>query len=589
MNNAYENYSSKDLCLSFQKNNKNNKVLGKSLSNINSNNNDIKEFSFIDFKLRDEILNRLNVKSDRFGTKNYYNKQEFYESVEKRILLKKYIYELNKKYINDINRQKIDENKIIEKSKQTENIFKLITQNKLNILIDYNLFLQEKIHKMKQQDFEYYKYIENLKSEIKNLFIKIKIQSDKLWLLFDIRNFLICVKESISIKQLPLFFRFYNSDYLDDLTKKNENDIYLLEKMEKPKKSMNLFRIPTNLLVYIDALNGLDKEGMDKRFSKYLNVNYVIFNSVEEFIKKYVLTENMMLNHLRNSLLQNNYNEFQKYKLSKQINIIEKENKIFENDYKNTKKIYDEMKNDNNDYNKKIDKISLLKANNEEKNETEIINKEKENNEKFLKTVEIKYNIEKNYFLLKYNELKNNKKFKTEKEYVYYFIYKNIFQLYKIYPEYFHKQNIFSIKKMYLFINNIKNCDKFSYGLIQSNVIYLLTIYENAISSFLLDYKKSLESKISTNLYNKIKNNFKVNRKCMLLKKQKILENKVKKMRFEKYNEKQTRYRYLQRNPNIINPKKFQKNNSVNYRDNKQKDSYCEENNLLNYYLYLIK
>ena len=78
--------------------------------------------------------------------------------------------------------------------------------------------------------------------------------------------------------------------------------------MEKPKKSMNLFRIPTNLLVYIDALNGLDKEGMDKRFSKYLNVNYVIFNSVEEFIKKYVLTENMMLNHLRNSLLQNNYN-----------------------------------------------------------------------------------------------------------------------------------------------------------------------------------------------------------------------------------------------------------------------------------------
>ena len=52
---------------------------------------------------------------------------------------------------------------------------------------------------MKEKDFEYCKYIELLKSQIKNLFIKIKIESDKLWVLFDIRNFLICVKESISI------------------------------------------------------------------------------------------------------------------------------------------------------------------------------------------------------------------------------------------------------------------------------------------------------------------------------------------------------------------------------------------------------
>ena len=56
---------------------------------------------------------------------------------------------------------------------------------------------------MRQIDFELYKYIEQLINQIKELFIQIKVKSDRLWYLFDIRNFLICVKEGISLKNLP--------------------------------------------------------------------------------------------------------------------------------------------------------------------------------------------------------------------------------------------------------------------------------------------------------------------------------------------------------------------------------------------------
>ena len=419
-------------------------------------------------------------------------------------------------------------------------------------------------------------------------------------MLFDIRNFLICVKESISIKKLPLIFRLYNSDYLDELSKKNESDIYFLEKMKKPKKNMNLFRIPTNLIVYIKAVNGLDKENIDKRFAKYLNSNYKIFNNVEEFIEKYILTEKTMLNHLRNSLIQNNYNEYEKIKLIKKINIMEKDNKIFEIDFKNTKKYYDKLKNDNGYFGRKYNELSIVNKFNKIDKETKIkddldlkeikyknfLEKEKEfkNNENFLKLLQKKYNIEKNQFLLKYNELKNNKKFKNEKEYVYYFIYKNILQLFKIYPEYFYKRSIFSLKEMNLYINNIKNCNKLSELIIQTNVIYLLTIYENAISYFLLDYQKDLDIYGSTDYYQKIKRSIIVNKKSFLFKQQNILENKVKAMRFEKYHKKQTQYRYKQRNVVLTSSiEKYKKDNLLNYVNINKKDSYSEENSFLSY------
>ena len=205
-----------------------------------------------------------------------------------------------------------------------------------------------------------------------------------------------------------------------------------------------------------------------------------------------------------------------------------------------------------------------------------------------MKLLQNKNTNEKKQFLLRYKELKNIKKFRTEKEYVYYFIIKNILQLFKIYPEYFYNQDKFSLKKMYKYISNIKYCSKFPDSFIQLNIIYLLNIYESAITDFLLDYRKNLKLYSSTNFYKKIRKDLILNKKIKLLQQQKILENKVKKMKFEKINLKQTRYRYKQRNvviPNSLSFKKAYSMNSMNNNKNinKQKESNYEEMSLLSF------
>ena len=566
---------------------------------ITTKNKDTKDIntkiSFIGYKIQDELFDILNCKSNCLGSNNYNNKNNFKESIQRRALIQKYIYEQKNRYKNDVKNEQIYKKEINNKEKKIKNIYNKVSNDECNILSNYNLFLQRKIHDMKELDYEFCKKIESLKSQVKNLFIKIKIESDRLWSLFDIRNFLVCVKESISIRQLPLIFRLYNSDYLDELSKINENDIYLLEKMEKPKKNMNLFRIPTNLIMYINALSGLHKETIDKRFLKYLDCNYIIFNTVEEFIEKYILTERNMLDHLRNSLQYNTYNQSQQLNLKKQIDIIEKDNKIFEDDYNKVKKVYEKTKNVNGHYEKIINNLSSYtisekNENDEDISETELENrkfleneKQFKNNELFLKMIQKKYNIEKNHFMLKFNELKNIKKFRTEKEYVYYFIIKNLLQLFKIYPEYFYIKSKYSYKRMNKYINNIKDCHKLPNIIIQMNVIYLLSIYEAAINNFLIDYQKNLEKYSSSNYYQKLKRNLIINKKSILFKQQSEIENKVKKMKFEKYNKKHTKYRYRQRNVNIIDPLKFKKANSMDNKIINQKEGLSEEKDLLIY------
>lgn len=568
----------------FDQRNYKNKIMKKSFSNNNIN--DIKRVTFIEQNLRDELYDIYNFRYNGLGSSSYNNKLFFNQSTTRRILLKKYISDQEKKYVQDIKNFQEHKEKILDNEKKINNIYKLVSNNELNVFINYNKFLQKKVNEMKEKDIELYKKIEFLKSQIKNLFINIKIESDKLWFLFDIRNFLICVKEKISIKKLPLIFRVYNSNYLDELTKKNENDIYIFEKMEEKKNNTNLFQIPSNLIVYIKSLHELNKTTIDKKFLKYLDANHIIFNTPEEFIDKYILTEKIMLDNCRKSLSQKNYNDSQKIVFEKEIDIMEKEYKLFEEEYNKKKKIYNELKNNNSLYDKKYMKLSSLKDDKKEELVQNYKIKEEQYNdiEKILKSFK-NNSFEKNQFLLKLYEIKKSKNFKTEKEYVYYFICKNIIELFRIYPNYFFKQKNFSLDEMNKYINNIKNCNNFPNLIIKSNIIYLLRIYENAISSFLLDYKKNIEIS-SSKIYEKIKKKEAINKKNLLFKQQRILENNLKKIKLEKYNKKQEKYRYKQRNVIITKSKsltQFSKLGSYDKKNIIQKDNYFDENNLLSY------
>ena len=523
----------------------------------NANGNE--KISYFDKLFRDELFDIHNCNNNQIGNNSHNNATYFKESTKNRLLIRNYLYQKEKKYERDLERNINYKNAIIENSKRINNIFNNVINYKINKVVDYNKFLKNQIKFMKDKDFELYKYIEQLIKEIKDLFINIKIKSDKLWQLFEIRNFLICVKEGISVKQLPLVFRCYNSEYLDELTKLNDNDIYKLGKMNKRKNNLNIFHLPTNLLIYIKSLNGLENVEIDKKFNKYLDPNYKIFNNPDDFIKYYSQIEKKFLDNLRSSLMQKDLNESIKLKLLSKIRDIKKDNQLFKDDFNNVKNYFTKIKTNNDTNIKKKLRLSLstgdirarkLESENIKllKNPEIIKHIEEEKDDKFLKVIRRNNDMEKNQFLYKFHQLKKEKKYITMKEYIYYYIVEINLKFFEKCPKYFYNQEIFDIKIYHENINMIKNRDKFPDFLIRRNIIYLLNIYENAINSFLYDYKSDIKKFLKTNEYYKIRKKEINTKKNFLFKKQKLLDFKIKEMKINKYKRKFNKYRYIQRN-----------------------------------------
>ena len=568
-----------------------------SASNIKPNTNtgnQIQKISFFDRLFRKELYDIHNYNNNSSGINDHRNYFCFKESTKNRALIRNCIYQKEKKYRKDLedkNKHKIEVNKNLKKIKY---IYKDVTMNKINIEIDYNTFLKEKIQSMKDQDFELYKYIEILLKQIKDLFIQIKIKSDRLWHLFDIRNFFICVKEETSIKNLPLIFRCYNSDYLDELTKISEADFHSLEQKNKKKNNLNFFHIPNNLLIYIKSLNDLDNGEIESKYQKYLDPNYIIFNSPEDFIKTYKLVEKKILDNLKKSLVQKTLSEKMKLKLISIINDLENEDKSFTGDYNNIKDYCSEIKINNDIMKKRKLRLSVstgnlkLKRNNlgallNLKDESVLKNIEEKKDESFLKLIRRNHDVEKNQFLYRYYQLQKIKNFNTKKEYVYYYIIKNNIKFFETCPEYYYNQEIFDLKKFNDYIDNIRNLEQYSESFITSNILYLLNIYENAINSFLYSYYDTKRKYMKTDKYYTVRKKEINEKKNYLFEKQRLLDFKIKEMKIKKYNRKYTKYRYIQRNSylnsSLTNIHSKGKSFELKTNNKKDKDEYC----MLNY------
>ena len=558
------------------------------------NANNIQKISYFDKLFRGELFNIHNYNNNQKGNNIHNNNLYFKESTKNRVLIRNYLYQKEKKFQQELEYDKKYKKSVIKNSEKIKYIYDDVINNKINKVIDYNTFLKNKIKIMKEKDFDLYKYIEQLIQEIKNLFINIKIKSDKLWQLFDIRNFLICVKEGISIKKLPIAFKCYNSDYLDDLTKLNEKDIYSLSQMNKRKNNLNIFHLPTNLLLYIKTLNGLDNEEMDKKFTKYLDMNNKIFNSPEEFIKTYMQNEKKVLDFLRTSLAEKNINENIKLKLISQIKEIEEDEETYRADFDNVKNYFKKVKDNNGNMNKKKLRLSLstedilIKRRKEKllkiKDESILKNIEDKNDENFLKLIRRNNDMEKSQFLYKFHQLKKIKKFDVMKEYVYFYIVDINLKFLEKCPIYFYNQEIFDRKIFNNYINNIKNSNKFPDYVIRGNILYLLNIYENAINSFLSDHKNLLRQYQKTNEYYNIRKKEINEKKNFLFKKQKMLDSKIKEMKINKYNRKFTKYRYIQRNSFIDSSMTniHSKGKSFEFKNVKKKDNEDKLNHFIN-------
>ena len=560
------------------------------------NSNTFQKISYFDKKFREELFDIHNYNNNQIGNNSHNNTMYFKESTKNRALIRDYLYQKEKKYEEELENILNYKKVIIENSKRIKYLFNDVINNRINKVIDYNTFLKNKIKILKAKDFELYKYIEQLIKEIKDLFINIKVKSDKLWQLFDIRNFLICVKEGISVKELPLAFRCYNSDYLDELTKLNEKDIYSFEKMNKRKNNLTIFHLPTNLMIYIKSINGLENEEMDDKFSKYLDPNYRIFESVDEFIRFYKLIEKKILDNLKISLEKKDLNDSIKIKLISQIRDMEKDNQLFKEDFDNAEKHFIKLKLNNDNIVKK--KLSLsssfgdlrskkkIELKNIHLKNSEILKHiEDKKDEKFLKIIRRNHDMEKNQFLYKFHQLKKDKKFNTMKEYVYYYIVQNNLKFFEKSPEYFYNQEIFNIKIFNEYINNIKNSKSFPDYIIRKNIIYLLNVYENAINKFLSDYKMSTKKYQKTNEFNKIRKKEINYKKYFLFKKQRLLDFKIKEMRIDKYNRKFTKYRFIQRNAFINSSltNTHSKGKSIELKNNNNKIDEEDYNLLLKY------
>jgi len=108
----------------------------------------------------------------------------FKESTKNRILIRNYLFQKEKIYQKELEINKNYKKEILEQSEKMKYFYNDILNNKINKLVDYNFFLKKRIKIEKEKNFELYKYTEKLINELKDLFMKIKIISDKLWILF---------------------------------------------------------------------------------------------------------------------------------------------------------------------------------------------------------------------------------------------------------------------------------------------------------------------------------------------------------------------------------------------------------------------
>ena len=130
----------------------------------------IENISFFDKMFRNELFDfgnhNINLNYDKDKNSVY-----FKESTKKRALIRNYIYQKKKKYENEL-KYKERYTKVVNKNCRKINIlYNDAIKNQINKLVDYNFYLKEKIKKMKQEDVELYRQIEQLLKIIKELFI----------------------------------------------------------------------------------------------------------------------------------------------------------------------------------------------------------------------------------------------------------------------------------------------------------------------------------------------------------------------------------------------------------------------------------
>ena len=472
--------------------------------------------------------------------KEFKKLSKFRRKLKTTILLKTFVHKQKKNYENKLKEGEVNERLIFDLNRKIENISFIIKElDNILTLYSYTNFLAERRRQVTYQNLREYTIIDYLKNDVNELFTNIKMEAEKLADLMNIRNLLICIREGVSIKDLPVNFTFFNDNYVATL----DNVFKLIIKSnEKLKENEYInFEIPTNLLEYLysKTIEKMKNFTVNKQFKNYLKLSFPIFKSVEEFEKYFNGVENKIKDHLI-FILNENYEEYQP-----ETNTEENENKKLINikEQCQEKKIkLDNLKKENillKRYHKKLlQENNLIKYNNKNSEKDNLKSMNKLLLESFIKSdsaQEIK-------FLYNFNRLKSKKNYEIKGAYIYYTLMKYILYIYKNYPEYIVKLHNFRLDEFKLRIKNFNVFIKSSsFKIIAEEILYLLSIYESTITNLMFDLDNLKRDPNYINAFNNISDEIFNNRRLEFTKFRVDLKEKVKNARYGKISDKQSK------------------------------------------------
>ena len=475
------------------------------------------------------------------------SKLSYSARMEKIILLKKYIFDQKLNYKNKLLENEIDDNLIIKYNSKIQRINFIIKElDNILTLHSYAKFLKEKKNQLKIENMEQFTQIDILRNDINELLIKIRAKADKLADLINIRNLLVCIKECILMKDLPLNFTFYPDNYnniLDNVIKNINNNNYFKSTNDGSKN----FEIPRNLMesIYSKLVNKMDLIKTNKHYNtykNYLKISYPIFENKQDFQIYFKDLQKTIKDRFINILNQN----YRQYDVNTDINLIDGKNGNLTEleEIIGKKKIYlDEIKERNNFLNiyyKKILKENVsLKDYEKDGEKSSLRNLNKlliESNFKHISGQSIK-------FLYNFNRLREEKKYKIKGAYIYHTLMKIILSMYKICPKYIKNQHNFQLDIFELRIKNFRNIIKESkFNILAYEIKYLFSIYESAIFYLFADYNRHKDDINRRTIFNSIRDKIFNNRRKELFRFRFDLEGKLNDAKIEKIFLKQNKY-----------------------------------------------
>ena len=531
----------KSLNIAKNKEDKSEKIIKRKMLLINDDYSKIKrEINNIDknSSLSNKIIEQVYENKDRYLSK-------FNSKIKKIILFKRYIYDLKQDYLNKLKDVEKNELLIISYNQKIQNINFIIKElDNILTLCSYVKFLKELRFKLINENMEQFTKIDYLKNDINELLIKVKLNADKLADLINIRNLLVCIKENILMKDLPINFTFYIDNYKSviDIIFKMMNNYYY------DKISQNEYNnIPTNLVeyVYIQNKDKIDNSILTQNWMNYLNLNFPIFKDENDFNNCFTHTEKRIFdffifvlnqkNENTNSDIDNDINEAK----IEEMNYIKKE-EIIERKIREL----EEIKERNIFLHIYLQKV---KAESISIKRYKIDPLEKENELRHLNKLVVDSTMNKNSMhnvklIYKFTQLKKEMKYPIRGSYIYHTLMKNILDLYNKYPEYITNQLNIQMGEFKFRINNFKNIIKTSsFDFIMNEIFYLLCVYESAISYIMSDYNKDKIKPGSTDIFNKINENIFNTRKKNLFRFRFVLEEKLFKAKIDRVYRKQSK------------------------------------------------